>query len=187
MPTRPEGHGRRGLTEGDRAAWSAYVRQVRPLPGRAMPDPPVPAGMSPPATPIDVMPQPRRTPQRLSPLVIGRQPPGMDNATWRRFSSGKLAPQRRLDLHGHTAQAAFQAFHGLLNAAAATGLRCIEVITGRGAREGGVIRREFALWLNLPELRPSILAAAHPHAANPGSTLLLLRRTGPPARARPRP
>jgi hypothetical protein len=32
------------------------------------------------------------------------------------------------------------------------------------------------MWLNLPEIRPLVLAAAHPHAANPGSVRLLLRR-----------
>ena len=34
----------------------------------------------------------------------------------------------------------------------------------------------FQLWLNLPALRPLVLAATHPHAANPGSVRLLLRR-----------
>ena len=53
----------------------------------------------------------------------------------------------------------------------------IEIITGRGSGEtGGVIRREFPLWLNGPELRSLVLAAAHPHALNPGSVRLLLRR-----------
>jgi hypothetical protein len=32
------------------------------------------------------------------------------------------------------------------------------------------------MWLNAPSLRPLVLAAAHPHAANPGSTRILLRR-----------
>jgi len=99
----------------------------------------------------------------------------MDNATWRRMRAGRLAPSRRLDLHGHTAQHAFHAFRDFLHAAQAARLRCVEVITGRGAREDGVIRREFALWLNLPQVRPLILAAAHP-PNNPGSTMLLLRR-----------
>ena len=40
----------------------------------------------------------------------------------------------------------------------------------------GVLRRELPLWLNRPDIRPLILAAAHPHAANPGSVRLLLRR-----------
>ena len=42
--------------------------------------------------------------------------------------------------------------------------------------QGGALRREVPLWLNLPELRGVVLAAAHPHAANPGSVRLLLRR-----------
>jgi DNA-nicking Smr family endonuclease len=53
----------------------------------------------------------------------------------------------------------------------------VEVITGRGSGEqGGAIKREFPIWLNLPEIRPLILAASHPHAANSGSVRLLLRR-----------
>ena len=32
--------------------------------------------------------------------------------------------------------------------------------------------------MNLPDIRPLILAASHPHAANPGSVRLLLRRVG---------
>ena len=46
----------------------------------------------------------------------------------------------------------------------------VEVVTGRGSSEGGgTIRRELPLWLNLPDIRPLILGASHPHAANPGS------------------
>jgi DNA-nicking Smr family endonuclease len=64
-----------------------------------------------------------------------------------------------------------------LLAAYAENLRCVEIITGRGAGEqGGVIRRELPHWLNLPHLRPLILAASHPHAKNLGSTRILLRR-----------
>jgi len=54
----------------------------------------------------------------------------------------------------------------------------VEVITGRGAGEaGGVLRRELPHWLNLPSLRPLVLAAIHPHPANPGAVRVLLRRT----------
>ena len=56
-------------------------------------------------------------------------------------------------------------------------MRCVEVITGRGSGEaGGVIRREFPLWLNEAALRPLVLAASHPHPANQGAVRLLLRR-----------
>ena len=102
---------------------------------------------------------------------------GLDNSSWNRFRGGKLVAQRTLDLHGRTAQRAFHALHSFLHAAHADHVRCVEVITGRGAGEtGGILRRELPLWLNLPALRPLVLAATHPHAANPGSVRLLLRR-----------
>jgi DNA-nicking Smr family endonuclease len=86
-------------------------------------------------------------------------------------------PARRLDLHGRTAQQAFHALRDFLHRAHADRLRCVEVITGRGSGEGGgVLRRELPLWLNLPELRPMVLAVAYPHAGNLGAVRVLLRR-----------
>jgi len=169
----------RTLTDQDRAIWAGYVRQIRVLAGRELPPMPPPP---PVATPVPQPPQPP-PPSRLAllekppPLVTGLQPPGLDKASWHRFRGGKLAPARTLDLHGKTAQAAYHALERFLHAAHADRLRCVEVITGRGSGEGGgVIRRELPLWLNLPGLRPLVLATAHPHAVNPGSTRILLRR-----------
>ena len=111
------------------------------------------------------------------PLTVGDQPGGIDSATWQRFRSGKLVAARRLDLHGMTAQRAYHALISFLRSAHADQVRCVEVVTGRGSGEtGGVIRRELPHWLNLPEIRPLILGAAHPHALNPGSVRLILRR-----------
>lgn len=168
---------RKELSEADRAAWALYAQRVQVLPGRAVPelppDLPMPEPMLRPALPV----QPRAAPATAATLAVGNQPGGLDNSTWNRFRSGKLAASRTLDLHGRTAQRAFHALHSFLHAAHADHVRCVEVITGRGSGEGGgVIRREFPLWLNLPALRPLILAASHPHAANPGSVRLLLRR-----------
>ena len=175
--------GRRGLTEADRAVWAGYVQAVAPLDGVARPDPPPapplpePGGAAAPALPAPPLPPAM---QRAPPLVVGLQPPGVDNATWARFRTGKLPSGRTLDLHGRTAQRAFFALQAFLAHAHADRMRVVEVITGRGSGEaGGVIRREFPLWLNLSELRPMVLAAAHPHAANPGSVRLLLRRPRP--------
>jgi DNA-nicking Smr family endonuclease len=165
------------LTEIDRAEWAHYARLVVPLPGRARPE--VPNAL-PSAAPRSRPPVPKAppSPRRVAePVAIGSPPPGVDKATWQRFRTGKLAAARTLDLHGRTAQRAYHALEAFLRGAHGDRLRCVEVITGRGTgEEGGVLRRELPLWLNLAQLRPLILAAAHPHPANPGSVRLLLRR-----------
>jgi len=168
---------RRKLTDADRAAWTGYTSRIIPLPGgeRSVPrQNPEPAAVTPPR------PRPQ-APTRAadiaaSPLAVGDQPGGLDRASWQRFRTGKLRAERTLDLHGQTAQRAFHALVAFLRTAHADRLRCVEVVTGRGTAGEGVIRREFPLWLNLPDIRRLVLAAAHPHAANPGSVRLLLRR-----------
>ncbi len=171
---------RKQLTERDREEWAVYVQRVSPLPGREVPDPPTPPDVvvlaveSEPAmlsVPVKRLPQPPRT------IAVGDAPSGLDKSSWNRLRTGKLTPQRTLDLHGRTAQRAFHALQAFLAIAQADGLRCVEVITGKGSGEtGGVIKREFPMWINLPTLRPLVLAASHPHAANSGSVRLLLRR-----------
>ena len=168
---------RRTLTDEDRSAWAGYVlRHVHALPGVPVPPTPPPA----PAPQPREQAEPRAAPVRLrgrpDAVHVGAHPGGIDTGTWTRFRTGKLPTVRTLDLHGRTAQAAFGALHAFLRAAHADRVRCVEVITGRGQGEGGVIRRELPHWLNAPELRPLVLAAAHPHAANPGSVRVLLRR-----------
>jgi DNA-nicking Smr family endonuclease len=142
------------------------------LPPPTVQSPPPPALSAQPAIPP---PRPKPGPPAL---VTGLHPPGLDKSTWNRFRTGKLPATRTLDLHGKTAQSAFHALERFLVSAHAEQLRCVEIITGRGSGEaGGVIRRELPHWLNLPSLRPLILAASHPHALNPGSTRLLLKRS----------
>jgi DNA-nicking Smr family endonuclease len=175
MPPRP-----RRLSEADQAVWTSYAQQIAPLRGRPAKQPPEAMAPSPappaPSRP-DVAAKTPKLRMAAAPLSVGTQPGGIDKATWHRFESGKLMAVRRLDLHGMTAQRAFHALLSFLRTAHAEGVRCVEVITGRGTGEtGGVIRREFQHWLNLPEIRPLILGAAHPHALNPGSVRLILRR-----------
>lgn len=177
MPPRP-----RRLSEADQALWADYAQKLAPLRGRPHKTAAEPAAL--PKLPAPV-PEPRpkvaaqaSKPRKMaSPLAVGTQPGGIDKATWQRFQSGKLVTTRRLDLHGMTANRAFHALVAFIRTAHAEQDRCVEVITGRGSGEtGGVIRREFPHWLNLPEIRPLILGASHPHALNQGSVRLILRR-----------
>lgn len=164
------------LTEADRADWAFLTRQITPMrgePTRATPVESSPQPVTPRAHPVMMPPR-----VFAGPVRVGLEPGGLDRASWNRFRSGKMTATRRLDLHGMTAQHAFHALRAFLRSAHAEHLRCVEVITGRGATEGtGRLRRELPMWLNLPDLRPLILAAVHPHPANPGSVRILLRRT----------
>jgi DNA-nicking Smr family endonuclease len=169
----------KSLTDHDRATWAIYVQAVHPLSGRTRPEPPPPPQQADQPAPPEPTKPTIRTKTGLPPLVTGAHPPGLDKATWHRLRGGKLAPSRTLDLHGKTAQAAYHALQRFLHAAHADRLRCVEIITGRGAGESGVIRRELPLWLNQPEFRPLVLATAHPHAANPGAVRVLLRKPRP--------
>jgi DNA-nicking Smr family endonuclease len=172
---------RRALTDADRALWQAVTRDVRALAGRADPPKPdePPAKAEPAAKPAaPTPPSPARSRRAEAPtILVGSKPTGLDKGTWTRLESGRTAPERRLDLHGRTVQQAFHALDGFLHATRADGLRCVEVVTGRGTGEaGGAIRRELPMWLNLPKLRPLILAVTYPHPANQGAVRILLRR-----------
>jgi DNA-nicking Smr family endonuclease len=169
----------RALSAADRALWQAYVVNVEALPGRELPPPEATI------TPI-VAPAPQPAPSATIALPVAWQPPpiqvnvtpaGLDDKRWRALRRGKTKPERTLDLHGRRAQEAHDAVRGFLLDAFADGLRCVAVITGRGSSpEGGVLRRELPHWLNAPDLRRILLAAAHPHAANTGAVHLMLRR-----------
>jgi len=169
---------RRTLSDHDRAEWANYAHRIAPLRG-TMPVvvPPEVATADTVVLRLDEPVRPTRRVRTAPPVAVGGQPGGIDTGTWKRFSAGKLPTVRRLDLHGHTTQRAFHSLIAFIRTAHADHVRCVEVITGRGSGEqGGAIKREFPIWLNLPELRPLILAASHPHAANTGSVRLLLRR-----------
>ena len=168
---------RRALSDGDREAWAAYARHVAALPGRDLPalTPETATAAAIPPQPL-VITRPVRV-VAMAEVAVGAQPSGLDKASWTRLRTGKLLPERTLDLHGRTAQHAFVALQAFLLRSHAERVRCVEVITGRGSGEqGGVIRRELPLWLNLPQLRPLVLAVTHPHAANVGAVRLLLRK-----------
>ncbi len=181
--------GARVLSEADQALWAAYARMIDPLPGRSAAPGPAATEMS--AVKVAPVPSPpnvaakrlppagrARAPGFATPqLAVGGQPGGLDTATWQRFRSGKLVAARTLDLHGLTLHNAHQALVGFIRGAYAEKLRCVEVVTGRGnGQTGGMIRRELPHWLNQSDIRPIILGAVHPHALNPGSVRLLLRR-----------
>jgi DNA-nicking Smr family endonuclease len=175
---------KRGLTEADRALWQAYTARaaVRPLPGRAAAPArrrPAPAAVAPPAAACAGAGPPRASaaPRPPAELPRRRRAGRAGRAALARPAARPHPPERVLDLHGRRAHEAHGALRQLPGGAHADGVRCVAVVTGKGSTpEGGVLRRELPHWLNAPDLRPLLLGAAHPHAANPGAVHLLLRR-----------
>jgi DNA-nicking Smr family endonuclease len=165
---------RKGLTEEDLQLWAAYsLTLTRLMPGRtrlALPqEVPPPAPPPAPAPPVAAKPSLARPPAELG---LNAAPAGLDKSSWKNFYAGKTRVEARLDLHGHTASRAHNEVRHFLEMAYGGGLRCVEIITGKGE----ILARELPHWLNAPSLRPLILALAHPHAANTGSVRILLRR-----------
>ena len=165
------------VSEADGALWARYLAEVKPLPGRRRPAVAAeePTAPPPPSDPPEPTPWSRRS-RVLAPVAVGRQPAGMDSATWRRLETGRYPPTRQLDLHGHTVERAFRAVDRFLEAARRDRLRCVEIVTGRGRGGEGVIGRELPFWLNRPEMRPFVLAVSYAHPGNTGAIRVLLRR-----------
>jgi len=79
-----------------------------------------------------------------------------------------------LDLHDMNQQQAHRALTAFLAQAEALGLRTIRLITGKGTRSGGVLRRAVVHWLETPALRPQIKALAHAPAREGGEGVLIV-------------
>jgi DNA-nicking Smr family endonuclease len=186
MAPRPPEKARR-LSDRERAEWLTFAHAFGAKPFQAPtevshPEPaknlPVPEPKRPAVAAVLAKPSPAKTNTKpgLGMLEVGGPAAGLDGGSWSRLRRGRTRPERILDLHGATAQSAFAAFERFIGTARADGIRCVEIVTGRGAGEGGVLRRELPHWINLPQLRGSILAATYPHRANTGAVVLLLRR-----------
>lgn len=156
----------RDLSDKDKRAWAAATRSVKPLSGRRG----TPSGT--PRLRTD------------SPLVPHIQPKNKAFATpqnrqnERSVRRGKQAVSASFDLHGHTRDSAFQVLPGFLRREQARGSRCVIVITGKGQRGEGVLRKTFLNWIDLPEARALIsgYAPAHAKHGGGGAWYVFLRR-----------
>jgi DNA-nicking Smr family endonuclease len=91
---------------------------------------------------------------------------------------GKIPAQDCLDLHGMTVEEARLAVEMFIRDARHRGLRCVNVIHGRGLRspDGPVLKTELFQWLEAGSLRKWVMAYATAPKRNggPGATYLLL-------------
>ena len=159
--------------------WSMVAATVHPMPGRtvskaerealaAQIDHNAPAAR----IPIPEKPAPKRPPH---PWL------GPDNIEPRR--KHRIAKEReeiggRIDLHGMDQMQAKSALEGFVLSAWNRGDRAVLVITGKGARGGGVLRRMTPEWLSSPALREVVagISEAHRNHGGEGALYVALKR-----------
>lgn len=93
----------------------------------------------------------------------------------RRLSRGHMPIDGRLDLHGLTAAEAQAALRGFILRAVAQNHIWLLVITGKGTRGEGVLRRSLPDWLAAPELARHVVAFAPSAPAHGGGGAFYLR------------
>lgn len=167
----------------DSELWRYVTRNVTPYRPQRHPTP-EPAAPSreetraaPKSEPDFFAPSPPPAKRAPAPLKLGAIT-AMDKRTGQRFKRGDMTVDGRIDLHGMTVEQAHGALIGFIRRAHAQGARCVVVVTGKGERGGGKIRRETPEWLNRPDLRPLILAVteARQHHGGVGALYVMLKR-----------
>lgn len=187
---------KRGLTPDDIDVWQKVAKTVTPVdvPNFAELLEPKKTKRQPIDLPInfEITPPPRR-PLNISLApntteVLRNAAPQMDRKNFDRLRKGKLTPDRRVDLHGMTAQAAHSALQRFIMAAHADGVRVALVITGKGRTHGdpnaiipqrkGIIRHSVPEWLRQSPLRERVVQVvpAHRKHGGDGAYYVYLRR-----------
>jgi len=106
--------------------------------------------------------------------------PGVSQQTLRRLRRGYWGIQARLDLHGLTREQARLELVVFLNSSAQRGLRCVQVIHGKGLSSKDrepVLKTRVGSWL---AQREDVLAfcQARPEEGGSGAVLVLLKAIG---------
>ena len=160
------------MSEDDELLKRAF-RDVKPLKRREPAPAPKPAAKPPlgrrakkAAPKPSPVPPPVKKPE-LPELTMGAAV-GVDMRTVRKLKRGKMGVDARLDLHGHTQDAAHDALSGFLARAQGAGNRTVLVITGKS----GVLRGQVPRWLNAAPNRSRVLSFAQARSADGGEGAL---------------
>ncbi|MEH3047862.1 Smr/MutS family protein [Sphingomonas adhaesiva] len=174
----------RRLGPDEEALWARVRATVRALPGRRN-DPLPPAAARPPAVPKTEAVR-VSAPVRPAAAAARREPGHTLDRGWdRRLAGGSVAPDRIIDLHGHTLASAHAALDSGLAQAVAGGDRVILLVTGKPPRADserpharGAIRAAIEDWLRLSRHAGTIAAIrnAHPRHGGAGALYIVLRR-----------
>jgi DNA-nicking Smr family endonuclease len=180
----------RSLTAEDRRLWEEVRRSVRPLDpvrdhgrssgaGEDIGDEDLSQALKAKPGPPSHRPLPSWQPpmQSASPARLAH----LDDKTVRKLKKGKLAIDARIDLHGMAESRAHNALNRFLEHARRQDHRIVLVITGKGERSGGVLRRAVPRWLAEPPLVHLVGSWRQAHVTHGGEGALYVRLRRLPA------
>lgn len=168
---------------------------VHPMPGRSQPKPepdpvpaPPPAGPPPPpgkmakkAKAAEALPPPRSPPPSAAPVAPSAGGAGSKGIEPRR--KHRIAKERdpigaHIDLHGLGQDQARLVLERFVLRSWDEGLRAVLVITGKGVRGDGVLRRMTPEWLADARLRHAVagISEAHHRHGGAGALYIALKR-----------
>lgn len=194
----------RSLSEDERKLWRAVVKDAKPLLRRrrkSAVEIPLPEA----AELATVVPPPARAATAPVAPVLPKavkarapEPPlltGLDRRVSQRLARGQMEVEATLDLHGHNQHEAHDALLSFLTRSRARGLRCVLVITGKGAspyarhtlhganfyevpERQGVLRSAVPRWLEEAAFRAHLTGfqPAHPKHGGGGAFYVWLRK-----------
>ena len=188
--------GERQPSAEERLLFEYAMRDARPMAERRGSDadpetPPAPVAEAEPAAqpPRAARPVAAAKPARPPRVPVSSMTAGLDRRTAQRLKRGKVPPEAKLDLHGHTAAEARHALDRFLSGAARRSLRCVLIVTGTAAgrvrdagimpdRSAGILRASLPGWLDEPDNRARVIAhcPAQPRHGGAGARYVLLRR-----------
>lgn len=87
----------------------------------------------------------------------------------KRVRRGRIEIDSKIDLHDMTQSLARPALHRAIMRASNRNKFCLLVVTGKGLRGDGVLRRNFPNWIAEPTVRPLIASYAPAHIKHGGS------------------
>jgi DNA-nicking Smr family endonuclease len=175
----------RNLSPEEAELWAKVTATIRPLSREAV-------DLSDAESPSPRAPvvQPRaRTPETRRAMASAKGAETLQTATldgsWdRRLGSGRIMPDRTLDLHGHSLDRAWQAIDHGLERAIAAGDRVLLLVTGHQRQgepplERGRIRAAVHDWLAASRHASRIAAVrgAHRRHGGGGSLYIILRKS----------
>lgn len=166
-PIRPE----------EQKLWSLVASTVQPLPGRARPKTETPLPEPDPAAPAARIPITEAAPPKR-PLTPRPGPDGIEPRRKHRITREREEIGARIDLHGFDQDQARAALDAFLFRSHDAGYRAVLVITGKGSRGEGVLRRRVPEWLAAPYLREVVagLSEAHRRHGGEGALYVALKR-----------